>query len=104
MPERTDSGPLALTIPGALVEALADAVADRLARRLPRPDQEPHSPWMDFEAARAYLGFSRDAMYKLTAAGAIPCRRKAGGQGLRFHQGELDAWMDETYPRVDRLA
>jgi excisionase family DNA binding protein len=104
MPDRTDNGPPTLTIPDALLDALADAVADRLARRLPHPDKEPASPWMDFEAARAYLGFSQDALYKLTAAGAIPCRRKAGGQGLRFHRGELDAWMEEAYPRVDRLA
>ena len=95
---------VSFAVPDGLLDALADAVAERLVRRLPVPGDVAVSPWMDFEAARAYLGFSRDGLYKLTAAGAIPFRRKAGGQGLRFQRGELDAWMDEAYPRVDRLA
>lgn len=103
MREPITGGQLALAIPDALVEAIAAAIAARLADRLPRPDAEPASPWMDFEAARAYLGFSKDALYKLTAARAIPFRKRAGGQGLRFHRGELDAWMEGAYPRVDSL-
>jgi excisionase family DNA binding protein len=101
MADRPD---LAIRVPAALIDAIADAVSDRLAHRLAPPTEEPVSPWLDFEAACAYLGFSRDALYKLTAARAIPVRRKAGGQGLRFHRAELDAWLQETYPRVDRLA
>jgi excisionase family DNA binding protein len=65
--------------------------------------QEPGSPWLNLEGACAYLGFSRDQLYKLTAAHAIPFRKKAGGQGLRFHRDELDAWMETRYPRLDRL-
>jgi excisionase family DNA binding protein len=57
----------------------------------------------DVDGACAYLGFGRNTLYKLSAAGAIPCRKKAGGQGLRFHREELDTWMEEQYPRVDRL-
>jgi len=86
-----------------LLEALADLIAARIPQRESPPGPGLDSPWLSFEAARAYLGFSRDTLYKLTAAGAIPCRRKAGGQKLRFHRAELDAWMDEAYPRVDRL-
>jgi excisionase family DNA binding protein len=58
---------------------------------------------LTFDQACAYLGFSRDTLYKLTAAKAIPVRKKQEGQGLRFRREELDDWMDIQYPRVDRL-
>lgn len=67
-----------------------------------QPSKLEGSPWLDFDAACVYLGFSRDALYKLTAARAIPVRKKLGGQGLRFHKGELDGWMEVNYPRLDR--
>ena len=104
MPEPATND-VTVTLPRELLDALAEAIADRLTPRLPaaQSDQVP-SPWMDFEAACAYLGFSRDSLYKLTAARAIPFRKKAGGQGLRFHRDELDAWMDQAYPRLDRPA
>jgi len=92
---------------GATVEVpelLVEAIAQRVAQLLLRPtDPALASPWLDFEQACAYLGFSRDSLYKLTAARAIPCRKKANGQGLRFHRGELDEWMETAYPRLDRL-
>ncbi|HZO78791.1 MAG TPA: helix-turn-helix domain-containing protein [Solirubrobacteraceae bacterium] len=104
MPSRPHAdGELSLPLPAALLDALVDAIADRVAARFTPPNPGLVSPWMDFEAARAYLGFSRDTLYKLTAAGAIPHRKKAGGHSLRFHQAELDAWMEEAYPRVDSL-
>jgi len=103
MPDPATTSSLSVAIPDALLDTLADAVADRLARNLTPPSQPPASPWLNLAAACAYLGFSRDVLYKLTAARAIPFRRKAGGQGLRFHREELDAWMDEAYPRVDSL-
>lgn len=91
-----------LPFPGGLVDAIADRVAQKvlgeIAQRL-----DGGSPWLDVEGACRYLGFSRDSLYKLTAARAIPVRRKAGGQGFRFHRGELDAWMETHYPRLDRL-
>jgi excisionase family DNA binding protein len=93
---------LALTLPAGLVEEVARRVAallhDEAAGR-----QEQGSPWLDVEAACVYLSFSRDQLYKLTAARAIPCRKKTGGQALRFHRDELDAWMETQYPRLDRL-
>ena len=92
---------------GALIRRLAEVCADLLLHQLAAEESRPavsqDSPWLDFEGAQRYLGFSKDKLYKLTAAGAIPCRKKAGGQGLIFHRDELDAWMDKTYPRVDRL-
>jgi excisionase family DNA binding protein len=55
------------------------------------------SPWLDFEGAREYLRFSRDQLYKLTAARAIPFRKRRGGQGLLFHRDELDRWLQAAY-------
>ena len=55
------------------------------------------SPWLDVEAALEYLPFSRDQLYKLTAAKAIPFRKKRDGQGLLFHRGELDRWLETAY-------
>jgi excisionase family DNA binding protein len=89
----------------ALAEAFAEEVTERVAKRLAAqtPETAEASPWLDLEGACAYLGFSRNALYKLTAAKAIPCRKKQGGQGLRFHRDEVDEWMRDQYPRVDRL-
>lgn len=93
---------LEVVIPGKLLDAVARRVAERLRRDW--SDQDRHSPWLGVDGACAYLGFSRNTLYRLTAARAIPCRKKANGQGLRFHREELDAWMDDQYPRLDRLA
>ena len=87
---------LTLAIPDELVEVLAERVAARVGDRLERPEA---SPWMDQPAAAAYLGFSRDRLYKLTAAGAIPCRRQPGGQRLIFHRDELDRWLETAWKR-----
>src|SRR4051794_999717 len=82
-----------------LIDALAAQISNQLAERLPAVETNG-SPWLTFDAACPYLGLSKDALYKLTAARAIPCRKKLGGQGLRFHRDELDAWMHDTYPRL----
>jgi excisionase family DNA binding protein len=94
------SEPLPLLVPGQLVEAIAQRVAELLREQAPPAAEQP-SPWLDLAGACAYLGFSRDRLYKLTAAGAIPCRKKRGGQGLLFHREELDAWVEEAYERLD---
>jgi len=87
---------LALSVPEQLVQTLAERVATLLNERIDA--QQPQSPWLDFDAALAYLGFSRDRLYKLTAARAIPFRKKRDGQGLLFHRGELDQWLEREYP------
>jgi excisionase family DNA binding protein len=89
-----------LLVPAELVERIAQRVAE-LLREQTAPAAEPASPWLDVAGACAYLGFSRDRLYKLTAAGAIPCRKKRGGQGLLFHRAELDAWVEDAYERLD---
>lgn len=82
---------LTLLVPEELLQALAELVAARVGER------QPVSPWLDFEGAREYLRFSRDQLYKLTAARAIPFRKKRDGQGLLFHRGELDRWLRAAY-------
>ena len=92
-----DGWQLTVTLPEQLLEAAADAIAGRLLERLADlPAAE--SPWLDFDAALEYLCFSRDRLYKLTAARAIPFRKKRDGQGLLFHRGELDRWLEREYP------
>ena len=86
---------LTLELPEALLEAAAERIAELVSERMPAPADG--SPWLDFEGAMAYLGFTRDRLYKLTAARAIPFRKKRYGQGLLFHRGELDRWVEAEY-------
>lgn len=93
---------LELLLPEQVIEQIAQRILEHFNRR-DTAEQPPVSPWLTFNQACVYLGLSRNALYKLTAARAIPCRKKQAGQGLRFHRDELDRWMRETYPRLDRL-
>jgi excisionase family DNA binding protein len=86
---------LTIAAPDELLQALAEQVAAQVRELLETP--RPDSPWLDFEGAREYLRFSRDQLYKLTAAKAIPFRKKRGGQGLLFHRAELDRWVEAAY-------
>ena len=87
---------LRLVVPDELLDALAERVAELIGERIEtRPQLE--SPWLDFEAALTYLGYSRDQLYKLTAARAIPVRKKRGGHALLFRRDELDRWLEAEY-------
>ena len=85
---------LSLHVPDELLQALAELVAACVGEQLSIRVQ---SPWLDFEGAREYLHFSRDQLYKLTAARAIPFRKRRGGQGLLFHRDELDRGLETAY-------
>jgi excisionase family DNA binding protein len=87
---------LTLTIPDELLAAVADRVA-ALALKPPELTAESASPWLDSDAAAAYIGVPRYQLYKLTATNEIPAHRKRGGQGLRFRRDELDAWIEAEY-------
>ena len=87
---------LMIVVPDELVQTLAERTAELIVAKLPSTTRV-ESPWLDFEGATSYLGFSRDRLYKLTAARAIPCRKKRGGQGLLFHRDELDRWVEAEY-------
>ena len=97
MSANTEGWQLTVTLPEQLLEEAAERIAERLLERL-AASPVAESPWLDFDAALAYLGFSRDRLYKLTAAQAIPFRKKRDGQGLLFHRGELDRWLEREYP------
>ena len=86
---------LTLTVPDELLDMLALRIARLVSDKLEM--QVSGSPWLDVEAALAYLPFSRDQLYKLTSARAIPFRKKRDGQGLLFHRGELDRWLEAAY-------
>ena len=87
---------LTLAVPEQLLQILAERIAELLLERSGE-HAGTVSPWLDVNAATAYLGFSRDKLYKLTAAHAIPFRKKRGGQGLLFHRDELDRWLEAEY-------
>ncbi|MDE3070677.1 MAG: helix-turn-helix domain-containing protein [Acidobacteriota bacterium] len=87
---------LTLGLPEELIEQVAERLADLLAERAA---EQAGSPWLSLPQAAAYLGFSRDKLYKLSAARAIPVRKKRDGQGLLFHRDELDQWVETAYQR-----
>jgi excisionase family DNA binding protein len=96
----SDDHQLFVTVPAALIEAIAARAAELTCER--REREARSSPWLDVERAAAYLGLSRDSLYKLIAARAIPVRKRVGGQRLLFHRAELDQWLEHTYRRQDR--
>lgn len=87
---------LTVVVPDELLQALAERTAELVLARTERT-AGLESPWLDFEQAMGYLHFSRDRLYKLTAARAIPFRKKRDGQGLLFHRGELDRWVEAEF-------
>ncbi len=95
MSAKPGGGGLTLAVPDELLDALAERIAVLVEKRLEAP--RPASPWLDFAGALEHLRFSRDQLYKLTAARAIPFRKKRGGQGLLFHRAELDHWLEAEY-------
>ncbi len=87
---------LSLSIPDELLTAVAERVAALALKRTESADKSA-SPWLDAEAAAAYIGIPGGQLYKLTAANAIPVHRRRRGQGLRFRREELDAWIEAEY-------
>ncbi len=81
-------GGFALPLPAELIDALGDRVAERVLERM----SDRSSPWLTVDDAASYTGLSKDALYKLTAAKAIPHAKP--GKRLLFKREELDAWLD----------
>lgn len=79
----------------ALIAELDDQALAELARRL-----APHLPapasaddrWLDSRQAAAYLGITKNALHKLTAAKAIRFEQSAPGGKCWFRRADLDAW------------
>jgi excisionase family DNA binding protein len=75
----------------AALDTLAERLAPRLARRLPVAAPEPDG-WLDTKGAASYLGITTNALYKLTAARAIPFEQDGPGCKCWFKRSDLDAW------------
>ena len=78
----------ALPLPPELVDALGDRVAERVLERI----TDRSSPWLNVDEAANYTGLSKDSLYKLTSAKAIPHSKP--GKRLLFKREDLDAWLD----------
>jgi hypothetical protein len=73
------------------LDALADALLPRLTSRLSAREKSPDD-WLDARRAAAYVGLSRNALHKHTAARAIPFHQDGPACKLWFRRDELDAW------------
>jgi excisionase family DNA binding protein len=67
-------------------------LADRLAPYLVSPPPPTEDGWLDSQRAASYLGISRNALYKLTAARSIPFEQEQRGCKCWFRRSDLDAW------------
>lgn len=76
----------------AALDVLADRLAPRLADRL---EGRNGDEWLDSARAAAYLGLSRYALHRLTAARALPFHQDGPGARCWFRRSELDAWREQ---------
>jgi len=93
--------PIGIELPSALIDQIVSAVTELVLQHLTESSASSgRSPWMTVDQACEYLGWPKARIYKLTSAGAIPCRKHEGR--LLFHRIELDSWLDEYRegPRV----
>jgi excisionase family DNA binding protein len=67
-------------------------LADALAPYLPQPEPADTDRWMTTREAAEYLGITRNALHKLTAARAIPFSQDVAGGKCWFLKSELDDW------------
>ena len=86
-PDHTSA--LALTVPPELVEHLAVRVADLLAERLPA--QHGPEPWLDVDAAAAYIAAKPHRLYDIVAEGRLRCAKD--GRRSLFRREWLDAYL-----------
>jgi excisionase family DNA binding protein len=70
-----------------LAELLLPRLADRVTSIAGQPDG-----WLDSAEAAAYLGISRTALHKATAARSIPFEQDGPGCKCWFKRSDLDAW------------
>ena len=81
---------ITITLPPALVEEIARQVAASIGATQ-RPTQRRR--WLTVPEIAVHVSWSPDRVYRLTAAGAMPCRRI--GSRVLFDRDEVDTWLDE---------
>lgn len=74
------------------LDALAVELAPRIRARLLTDVKPPEDAWMGSGEAASYLGMTRQALYKLTSARAIPFTQDTPGGRCWFRRSELDRW------------
>jgi excisionase family DNA binding protein len=91
------------------VDRLAELLLPRLEARVTSTTGQ-NDGWLGTNQAAAYLGISRTALHKATAARTIPFEQDAPGCKCWFKRSELDAWRcgqkanaAKTQPR-DRIS
>ena len=82
---------ITLTVPDAIIEAVADRVATIVKSEIGTTTTTA-TPYMTVAEAAEYLRWSKERIYKLTAARAIPHIKHEGR--LLFRRSDLDAWLD----------
>lgn len=85
----------------AALDRLADLLSERLAAR--GSATAPEDGWLDSRRAADYLGMSRDALHKLTAARAVPFEQEGFGCRCWFKRSDLDAWVRAGRPATRSL-
>ena len=73
------------------LDRLAELLAPRLAGRVTSTAGQPDG-WLDSTQAAAYVGISRTALHKATAARSIPFEQDGPGCKCWFKRSNLDAW------------
>jgi excisionase family DNA binding protein len=71
---------------------LAADLADVLRPHLQQHEQPAADRWMNSREAAAYLGLTRAALHRHTAARTIPFTQDAPGGKCWFSRADLDAW------------
>lgn len=73
-------------MPADLLDAIRQIVREELAR--------PASPWLDSDAAAAYLGTTAGTLKTWRASGKGPRYRVLQDRLVRYHRDELDAFVN----------
>jgi excisionase family DNA binding protein len=63
-----------------------------------RVQAQQSEAWLNTTTAAEYLGISRNALHKLTAAREIPFEQDGPGCKCWFHRPDLDAWRRGQNP------
>lgn len=73
-------------MPAELLDAIRQIVREEVAR--------PASPWLDTDAAAAYLGSTAGTLKNWRASGKGPRYRVIQSKLVRYHRDELDAFVN----------